>query len=519
MNVLVVDDQYDVVQGVKAGVDWQALRIESVYHAYSADEARMLLGEKDIHILLCDIEMPMETGLELFKWVREAYPALQCIFLSAHSEFEYAQEALQLGCFDYILQPASYEAIQASIKRAIHKIHANAQMRQLSEYGAYWRENKDYLLDNCIRSFLADSGQHHEQLLRDLNNLDIRVTPHTWFRSVLIQLTKPSDQAGKEELKQELAHFTEPYRLQSLLVQLDGFNYLALLYTESTFGAPVERIMNQLMAAVQNKLACLIACYVSDIGQAPMLKQHYQALCRMRQHNVALYSKVFTMQHMNQLKESAYSIPDMQNWAMLIAHGSSKTVRNEIHRYLQQQKQLGVMTAEFLARFHQDFIQVFLTATKRMELDASEIFFERYGYADYIQAYTSLDKMLDLVDFVLNYAEENAAGAHQVQDSVARAVAYINQNIEKNCSRAEIAEAIYINPEYLSRLFKKVKGVSLNDYIAMQKMEIAKSLLTNTGIPVHLIASKVGYSNFSYFSQVFKKYCGLAPLEYRQQKG
>ncbi|RKN84950.1 response regulator transcription factor [Paenibacillus ginsengarvi] len=517
MNVLVVDDQYDVVQGVKAGVDWQSLRIERVYHAYSAEEARTLLKEKDIHILLCDIEMPMETGLELYKWVREAYPALQCIFLSAHSEFEYAQEALQLGCFDYILQPASYETIQASIERAIHKIHANVQLRQLSEYGAYWRENKAHLLENCVRSFLADSGQHHEQLLRDLNNLDVRVTPHTRFCAVLIQLTKPSDQAGGAELTQELTQLTEPYRLHSLLVQLDGVNYLALLYTESAFSAPVERMMNQLIAAAEKKLACFIACYVSNVGSISMLKQHYQALCQMRQHNVALYSKVFTIQHMNQPKDNAYSIPDMQSWAMLIAHGSSKTVRDDIHSYLLRQKQLGVITAEYLARFHQDFIQMFLTAAKQMKLDASDIFFGRYAYADYIQSYTSLDKMLDLINFVLDYVEEETMGAHHAQDPVERAIAYINQNIEKNCSRAEIAEAIYINPEYLSRLFKKVKGISLNDYIATQKMEIAKSLLSSTSIPVHLIASKVGYSNFSYFSQVFKKYCGLAPLEYRQK--
>jgi len=126
--------------------------------------------------------------------------------------------------------------------------------------------------------------------------------------------------------------------------------------------------------------------------------------------------------------------------------------------------------------------------------------------------------MLDLVNFVLDYVEEHTTDANLVPDPIERVIAYIDQNIEKSCSRAEIAEAIYMNPEYLSRLFKKVKGIALNDYITMKKTEIAKSLLTNTNIPVNLIASKVGYSNFSYFSQVFKKYCGLAPLEYRQRK-
>lgn len=519
MNVLVVDDQYDVVQGVLTGVDWKSLHIANVYHAYSADEARTQLREKGIHIILCDIEMPVENGLELFKWARKENPALQCIFLSAHSEFEYAKEAIQLGSFDYIVQPASYEDIQASIERAIQTIRANTEMRQLYEFGAYWRKNEDLLLENYIRSFLLDSSRTYQQLMSDLSHLSLYLTPQTRFLSVLIQLTKPGNEAGKGDLKLEVAQLMEPYGFRVLFVQLDSVNYLVILYTEElTFDIPFEGLFKQLVTKIQKKLSCFIACYVSDVGQADTLKHHYQLLCQMRHHNVALYSKVFMMKQSNQLKEASYSIPNMHNWALLIAHGSSKTVRDEIHHYLEQQKQLGVITAEFLARFHQDFIQVFLTAAKQMNLDTSEIFFERYPYSDYIRSYTSLDTMLDLVNFVLDYVEEQMVGTHHVQNPIESAIAYIDQNIEKNFSRSEIAEAIYINPEYLSRLFKKVKGISLNDYITMKKMEIVKSLLTSTNIPIHLIASKVGYSNFSYFSQVFKKCHGFAPLEYRQRE-
>ncbi|WP_309122230.1 response regulator [Paenibacillus sp.] len=519
MNVLVVDDQYDVVQGVLTGVDWQKLDITDVFHAYSADEARRLLREKEIHILLCDIEMPRENGLELYKRVKEDYPGLQCIFLSAHSEFEYAKEAIQLGSFDYIVQPASYEDVHASIKRAVLQIQANTKRQELYEYGAYWRGNEQFLLENYIRGFLLNAGHSYRQLQRDLNNLNIRFSAQTLFRSVLIQFTKPSEQEDKDVLKREVVQLMEPYRLKVLIAQLDDMNYLAILYTEGSFDAPVESLLKQLIVRIQTKRSCSIVCYLSDIGLADMLKQQYRTLCQMRQHNVALYSKVFARQNMNHHKEGSHGGPDMQEWVMLIANGGSRKVRNEIHNYLARQKQIGVVHAEFLARFHQDFIQLFLTIAKQMKLDASEVFFARYPYSEYIQAYTSLDKMLDLVNFVMDYVEEHASDVNHVPDPIERAIAYIDQNIEKSCSRAEIAEAIYINPEYLSRLFKKVKGISLNDYITMKKTEIAKSLLRNTNIPVNLIASKVGYSNFSYFSQVFKKYCGFAPLEYRQRKG
>ncbi len=104
------------------------------------------------------------------------------------------------------------------------------------------------------------------------------------------------------------------------------------------------------------------------------------------------------------------------------------------------------------------------------------------------------------------------------QTPIQRAMTYIRRNIDKDLSRAEIAEAIYLNPEYLSRLFKKETGASLNDYIVTEKMRAAQSLLSDTNIPVSLIATKVGYSNFSYFSQVFKKYTGMSPVEYRAAK-
>ena len=91
------------------------------------------------------------------------------------------------------------------------------------------------------------------------------------------------------------------------------------------------------------------------------------------------------------------------------------------------------------------------------------------------------------------------------QTPIQRAMTYIRRNIDKDLSRAEIADAIYLNPEYLSRLFKKETGASLNDYIVTEKMRAAQSLLSDTNIPVSLIATKVGYSNFSYFCAGFFK--------------
>ena len=83
-------------------------------------------------------------------------------------------------------------------------------------------------------------------------------------------------------------------------------------------------------------------------------------------------------------------------------------------------------------------------------------------------------------------------------------------------SRNEIAEKVYLNPEYLSRLFRKHTGITLSEFITSERIRIAKDYLTNTRMPVSIIATKTGYANFSHFSKMFKKSTGLSPNEFRQ---
>ena len=254
MNVLIVDDQPEVVESMKSGVNWTRLGIEQVYTAFSVKEAQSVFEQYRIDILLCDIEMPPTNGFVLLRWVQERFSGVVCIFLTSHAEFEYAQEAVKLGSFDYILQPAPYAEIEAAVERAAGKVREAENQRRYNAYVRYRGEDS----------------------------------------------------------------------------------------------------------------------------------------------------------------EAAQQKPE--------------------------------------------------------------------------------------------------------QTPVHRAMEYIRRNIDKDLSRTDIAEAIYLNPEYLSRLFKRETGSSLNDYILAEKMRSAQAFLGDTNIPVSIIATKVGYSNFSYFSQVFKKYTGLSPMEYRVAK-
>ena len=94
----------------------------------------------------------------------------------------------------------------------------------------------------------------------------------------------------------------------------------------------------------------------------------------------------------------------------------------------------------------------------------------------------------------------------------------IKDNISTEISRDELAEAVYMSPDHLTKLFKKETGMSLSDYIIQKRILLAQKLLSSTELSVVEIAQKAGFSYSSYFVRIFKKKTGITPQEYRKGK-
>ena len=256
-------------------------------------------------------------------------------------------------------------------------------------------------------------------------------------------------------------------------------------------------------------------CYVGDVILPDGLCEQLKLLRKRMQDNVARYSGVFAPTQREEILHYVYTFPDMRRWARLLESGECDQVREEALDYLRQQRDAGKVNAEFLAKFHQDFIQTFFTVAQAYKTRTHDIFYEEYPFNDFLQAYTSYDKMVSLVRFAVDYVARKIAGPAKNESPVEQAVRYIQQNIERDLHRSDVAEAIFMNADHLARLFKKEMGVSLHEFIIQEKMRVAESLLRGTNLPVSLVASKVGYPNFSYFSQAFKRLNGMSPGEYR----
>lgn len=118
----------------------------------------------------------------------------------------------------------------------------------------------------------------------------------------------------------------------------------------------------------------------------------------------------------------------------------------------------------------------------------------------------------DMISSFLNKEKKYSLGDTQAISIVKD---YIAENLDKPLSLTLLANLVYYNSSYLSRIFKRSTGVNLTSYITRMRMEKAKEMLTQSNKKINAIASELCFASQSYFNQAFRKETGLSPLEYR----
>lgn len=135
MILLIVNDEAIIAETMKTEVEWKKCGIDEVYIAYDVCSAREIIKDKNIDILLCDIEMPRENGLALMRWIRENEMEIECVILICHAKFAYAQEAIDLRCQDYVVMPVPYEEIGRRVYKVVKRIEKLKEEKRYIQYG------------------------------------------------------------------------------------------------------------------------------------------------------------------------------------------------------------------------------------------------------------------------------------------------------------------------------------------------------------------------------------------------
>jgi two-component system response regulator YesN len=525
MVVLVVDDQINVVSGIIFGVKWDSIGVHKVLKAYHATEAKQIINSQEVDIMLCDIEMPVENGLQLFRWVKEQKKEIECIFLTAHADFIYAKEAVMLGSFDYILQPARYSEIEDIIIKAIKKINMKKELNKFYSYGKMLYDQKDKFLEALLKDWILSDNPETGSMVNNFEKLNIRINANTPLYIILISFMKWEDRNNPWDsellcwsVNNILSEIFGNYEQNILLLQMDCGLLGSIVYPKNQLimeDMTVERQLGHFTEAASAFFKCSISVYTGEKLPLDGVHGRIKELMKMKTDNIALKDQVFFYGERRPEEIKSLDLSVMKVWANLLLEGYPGAVYQEAVSYLDEKMKAGALNGQNLKQFYQKFMKMIYTVAEKSNYTADEIFGDEEVQDMVLHSYTSLEEMKKLIQYTASYFNCPAASSGETKKQIEQIKEFISENLDRDIRRTDIAKAIFLNPNYLSRLFKNEEGISLKAYIVTEKMKVAQVLLRTTDLTVSIIAAKIGYSNFSHFSQVYKKIIGISPTDER----
>ena len=207
-----------------------------------------------------------------------------------------------------------------------------------------------------------------------------------------------------------------------------------------------------------------------------------------------------------------------ESWSDLLYTSDVQKLVAEVKKFLVPLARQGLLSEKNFRIFQQDMLQLFFAYMEKKGMHAHELYDNQEIYRLYKIAILSIDGMCRWVE----RCSELITRQHQMKEGslgnrVVREVKeYIRENLKNEITMKQISEVTHLNPDYTTRIFRKMTGMTIRDYVIRKRMERAKLLLETTDLSVSGVAMESGYDNFSYFVQVFRRYFGMTPNRFRR---
>ena len=521
MTILLVDDQESVLNGLLDGIHWSELKIDTVLTAQNAVEARAAFGRQPIDIVLCDIEMPVESGLDFFHWVRAEKYDPYFVFLTSHAEFSYAQEAVRLGASDYIVQPAPYGEIVRVVKKGIQSVQERQADSQAQNRGTVLTRQQKRIAGGAIRNLL--NGLLSRSAWDDLQGLGLLPKLGKKGYLVMLQIVRWNTvegswesallEAGLENVVGEI--FMACDQVTGVAAMTENL-YAILLQSREDEPLPAQELERQfrfLSSVCVQYFNCDVALYYGEPELVEHFDRQWKTLKEQSENNVLQRKGIFRQSNVPANGEHRYHLAQVPYWKTLLSEGCYQAVEEEAVGLLGQLSQNGI-DKKTLGSFYQDYLQMLYSVMDERGRSLSGIFSDAASLELYRNAIKSVRQMEELIHYTLRCLDEEKQPVSS-QQVVEQVVEYIQAHLEDELRRDDIAMQFHLNRDYLSRMFSKEMGISLKEYITVQKMKAAQSILKTTHFPIGFIGAKFGYCNSSHFSQTYKRVMGRTPQEER----
>lgn len=217
-RVLVVDDEEPVrkmiARMVTSGGEWECET------AADAAEARMLLARRGFSLVICDVNMPGESGTDLTRWIREHHPDVAVLMATGIDDPQLAQSVLELGAYGYLVKPFKRHEVQINVANALgrrrlelenrdHRALLEQRVEARTQELRRSREETIRRLSLAIEFRSRETGEHVERIGNGaaLIARGLRLNPG---RCELIRLAAPLHDVGKIGISDEILLKPEP---------------------------------------------------------------------------------------------------------------------------------------------------------------------------------------------------------------------------------------------------------------------------------------------------------------------
>lgn len=514
---IIVDDEPLIRMGTLKKLEALNEKIHCVGEAGNGEQALELIERYHPAFVILDMEMPVMDGTRLLPFLAEHFPDMQLIVISGYKSFDYIKYAISANVIDYILKPFTEEQIQQTVLQALRRLEASESIDQKLRLSEEQKEMAYYeydlqLIQNLILGYAVTDTALNSQKLSFL-----RHSSRIYLAAV--RSSMPLDAFRLQEHVAELG-FSEmalylPHPTNTLL----GFFVLCIPndadFTPQSF---YQKFVQDFMSHLHS-YGSVSYWGISSACQTPEQLHGAYEKCRTALNTIpALQTSsqyyVWHSDTKNEIQEIHWDkkeeflfrveagmtdavfqlLQDLQDCCRAI---SSLTLADVKYHYHQLTEECMLILKHYVSQTN---------PSQSMHNIVREIFSPEELHSYYRQFFGNLSEML------------KPQSVYAVQDPIEQIQIYTRRNYQKNLTVEFLASLFYMNSSYLSHLFRKRTGVKYVSYLNSIRIEQAKKLLETTDRKLYQIAKAVGYENNKYFFRVFKKLEGITPEQYRKMQ-
>lgn len=517
-RVLVVEDEDIVRNSIIRMLEAYQPRLE-LFEASDGQHGLLCATEHQPDIVLTDIKMPGMDGLSMIARIKAILPGLKCLILSGYDDFDFARQAIELRVDSYLLKPFDDSELYEKIDVLIQELKQESGRSYLPLLEIAPEPTGQ---EKLIRQMLLEAGPLPQSAAE--NPLRKRFYRCAALR---IQGLKPIDRSPWLNISSSFLRRTLP-DAQTLLIDMQENTFALLLGTD--VGMASERVGDYLQQYQSHMRQRFHLDMLTGVNRRPvppdrLAESWKEAEKAMEQSFFSGDPIVFS--HLAVRPDTRYAVAYHRvslRLTQLYEQVNSALLRSDLPRLeqdlrqvcnlLEENQEMGIRQA--ILECERMIALFYLAAAERNAADYRQV--EQELRQD-IRLAGSLEQVFKrITGRFLAAAEEQPPRRSGDSGAVAEAIRLIEGEYGNGITLSEIAGIISMSPNYLGMIFQRTTGRSFNAYITEHRVEHAKRLLLETDLPMRQITDRIGFSDVSYFSTIFKKQTGLTPGNYRKLK-